>query len=166
MAKFTINGINYHSSKLPLFTQLHVARKLMPIMGSILEAFKPGMLDALVVKSPVTEDGAEGGNDQLPVDATADTLRNVTIAKLLTIVGDALSHLSVEDTEFIIGSCLSVVRREQKGAWAPIWNVAANSLQYDDLHLPQIVQIAVQVVQDSLGGFFPEGLIPLSQPDA
>lgn len=90
--------------------------------------------------------GAEGG-----VSATA-----------LPALAEAIAGLSDDDCEYVIGNCMGVVQRQSKGVWTPAWNATAKRAMYDDITMPVMLQIAMRVLMDALGGFLPA---PLSSLD-
>lgn len=77
----------------------------------------------------------------------------------LAPVAQAIAGLSDADCEYVLGTCLGVVQRQQGNAWANIWNASAKRPMFEDIDLPAMLQIAMHVLQDTLGGFF---LVPPS----
>lgn len=127
--EFEIKGVNYRASKLSVFDQLKVSRKLLPVLAGMLGDFQ-GIKAA-----------AQGGDV------------NKAIESALPKIADSLAEMSEEDTNAIIFPCLSVVARQNGKAWAPV--MVQGSLMFDDLDLMSMLQIVGRVVGDSLGNFLP-----------
>jgi hypothetical protein len=79
-------------------------------------------------------------------------------------IADAIARMSDADCDFILQSCLGVVQRQQGNAWSPVFAGAGKALMFDDIDLGVMLQIAVQVIQDNLGGFFQGGAAALNTP--
>jgi len=127
--EFEIKGVNYRASKLSVFDQLKVSRKLLPVLAGMLG-------DLQGVKA-----AAQGGDV------------NKAIESALPKIADSLAEMSEEDTNAIIFPCLSVVARQNGKVWAPV--MVQGSLMFDDLDLMSMLQIVGRVVGDSLGNFLP-----------
>ncbi|KAA6001397.1 phage tail assembly chaperone [Pantoea sp. M_5] len=127
--EFEIKGINYRASKLSVFDQLKVSRKLLPVLAGMLGDFQS-------IKS------ATQGGDVYKALETA-----------LPKIADSLAEMSEEDTNAIIFPCLSVVARQNGKVWAPV--MSQNELMFDDIDLMSMLQIVGRVVGDSLGNFLP-----------
>lgn len=56
-------------------------------------------------------------------------------------------NISDQDMDFAIGACMSVVRRRIEGdqGWAPMWR--DGQLAYQDLSMPEMVQVVWTVVE-------------------
>jgi len=127
--EFEIKGFNYRASKLSVFDQLKVSRKLLPVLAGMLGDFQ-GIKAA-----------AQGGDV------------NKAIESALPKIADSLAEMSEEDTNAIIFPCLSVVARQNGKVWAPV--MSQNELMFDDIDLMSMLQIVGRVVGDSLGNFLP-----------
>lgn len=127
--EFEIKGVNYRASKLSVFDQLKVSRKLLPVLAGMLGDFQ-GIKAA-----------AQGG----------DVYKALETA--LPKIADSLAEMSEEDTNAIIFPCLSVVARQNGKVWAPV--MVQGSLMFDDIDLMSMLQIVGRVVGDSLGNFLP-----------
>jgi len=127
--EFEIKGINYRASKLSVFDQLKVSRKLLPVLAGMLGDFQG-------IKA------ASQGGDVYKALETA-----------LPKIADSLAEMSEEDTNAIIFPCLSVVARQNGKVWVPV--MSQNELMFDDIDLMSMLQIVGRVVGDSLGNFLP-----------
>ncbi|ERM12573.1 hypothetical protein L585_20165 [Pantoea ananatis BRT175] len=136
--EFQIKGIDYRTSKLNVFEQLKVSRKLLPVLAGLLAEY--GSIRDMIPK--------KGGTDADPESYGA------ILEKVLPKVADQLAALSEEDTNAIIFPCLSAVsRRQDKNSWVPV--VRQNELMFDDIDLLSMLQMVGRVVGDSLGNFLP-----------
>jgi len=127
--EFEIKGVNYRASKLSVFDQLKVSRKLLPVLAGLLGDFQ-------ALKS------ATQGGDVYQALETA-----------LPKIAESLADMSEEDTNAIILPCLSVVARQNGKVWTPV--MSQNELMFDDIDLMSMLQIVGRVVGDSLGNFLP-----------
>lgn len=127
--EFEIKGVNYRASKLSVFDQLKVSRKLLPVLAGLLGDFQ-------ALKS------ATQGGDVYQALETA-----------LPKIAESLADMSEEDTNAIILPCLSVVARQNGKVWTPV--MSRNELMFDDIDLMSMLQIVGRVVGDSLGSFLP-----------
>ncbi|AMM17509.1 hypothetical protein AX768_25250 [Burkholderia sp. PAMC 28687] len=132
MIEFEIGGIEYRSGKLDTFKQLHVSRKIGPLVPKLLPAFA-----SIAAKK-------EGKNDI------------ALIAGALQPVADVMAEMSEADVEYIFSNCLAVVQRKQGKDWARVWNNGA--LMFDDIEMPMMIQITMKVIWDNLGAFI-QGLL-------
>lgn len=138
MTEFEINGVEFRSGKLDTFKQLHVSRKIAPLVPKVLPAF-----------AAITRRRKADGES---IDAENLGL----IAEAMQPVADVLAEMSDADVEFILSNCLSVVQRKQGKDWQPIWRNGA--IMFDDIELPLMIQITLKVIWDNLGGFI-QGLL-------
>jgi hypothetical protein len=136
--EFEIKGITYKAAKLDAFKQLHLSRKIAPVIPTLIPLYMAISKDADV-------------KDDLD-----------TLAKMLQPFADAIAGLSNDSTEYIMETCLSVVKRNQDGAWHAVWNVPGKVAMYDE-DIGTLLQICLKVIQDSLGAFI-QGLL-MSQQD-
>lgn len=137
--EFEVGGKRYRVGKLDAFKQLHLARKIGPIITKIAPQFASMQPAETEATGPVP----------LP---TAQSLGDVI--KLVDPVIQALSDLKEDDVNYIARLCLSVVQREEGvNSWIAPWNAAAGRLQFQDIELPELVEICVNVIQENLGRF-------------
>lgn len=147
MTEFEINGVQYRSGKLDTFKQLHVSRKIAPLVPKVLPAF------AAIAQA------------NRPAGAALGVANIDLIAKAIDPVTNVMAEMSDADVEYLFANCLAVVQRKQGKDWAPIWRNEA--LMFDDIELPQMTQIAMKVIWDNLGPFI-QGLLAkqsASNPD-
>lgn len=78
-------------------------------------------------------------------------------AAFLVPITEAVAQMSDADCDYILQACLGVVQRQQGTAWAPVFNAGNKALMFDDIDLGAMMQIAVKVIEENLGGFFRGG---------
>lgn len=69
-------------------------------------------------------------------------------------IAEALSRMSDEDTDYVLDHCLAVVTRQQGTQFAPV-AARGGALMFDDIDMPTMMQLAIAVIQENIGGFFP-----------
>lgn len=123
-----LKGFVYTIGKLDAFKKLHVARKLAPLLGAVTGMQKSGIA--------------------------------ASFEQFAGPIAQALAAMPDQEVEQVIGTCLAVVRRKlpRDAGWVPIWNTQAQAPQFEDIDLPEMLQLVFAVVQENLGGFLPESL--------
>ncbi len=151
MIEFELSGQKYRAGKLSAFEQLHLSRKIAPLLPKMLPVFAQiaSRRGAANGDEPSTED------HQPPPDLDA-------LADAFSPLAQALAEMPDADCEYVFASCLRVVSRLQAQAWASIWNTSAKSLMFDDIDLPVMTQMVVKVIADNLGPFM-QGLLAQAQ---
>jgi len=135
MVEFTIGQGQYRAGKLDARRQFHVARRIAPLVGQ-LQMLAPALAGKNI------EEMSE-----------AETAR--AFEQALIPFTEELSKMSDADCDYVLDACLSVVQRQQQGGgWQAIWNPRAGRMQFEDINVSEMMQIAGQVIMDSLGGFF------------
>lgn len=145
--EFDIGGQTYRAAKLDTFAQLHLSRKLSPVLTKLLPAFfrivqtgQRGVFASLADSL----NGAEARVDQQAIDELAAAIEPVAAV---------LGGMSDQDAEYVYATCLAVVLRNHAGNWAPVWNRQQATCMFDDIDLGVMTQIVARVTMDSLGGF-------------
>jgi hypothetical protein len=77
-------------------------------------------------------------------------------AELVSPIAEALAKMSDEDTDYVLDTCLMVVQRQQGEGWQNVM-VKGGGLMFQDIDLPTMLRLAVAVIQQNLGSFFPGG---------
>ncbi len=74
----------------------------------------------------------------------------------LSAMANAISKLSDEDANYCLFSLLKAITRAQKNGmgWGPV--CSANSLMYDDITMPVMLQLAWKSLQFNMSDFFLE----------
>lgn len=125
MSEITIAKMNYRIGKLDALQQFHVARRLAPILATM-----------GITLHQLSSGAGMSLEDFMPA---------------LGPVSEIMSQMSDADTNYIIFSCLAVTQREQSGKWAPVVN--GQSLMFQDLDLPAMMRLVVEVLKENLGDF-------------
>ncbi|GAL60294.1 hypothetical protein EV102420_34_00310 [Pseudescherichia vulneris NBRC 102420] len=136
--EFAINGVAYRTARLSVFEQLKVARKLLPLLASMVADFRTG-------QEKIGNHDSEGA-----------------VAAVLPKIASAVSSLNDDDVNAILFPCLSVVSREHMRGWVPVFQ--HGELAFDDIELLTLLQLVARVVADSLGNFL-QGL-PMDEKSA
>ncbi len=131
MEEIEIDGIRYRVGKLDALRQLHVSRRVAPVLAS------------MGISLAALREGA--------------TIRPEDMVTSLGPVAEVVSNMSDESVEYILSTCLSVVRRAQAGPgldqvlWAPVARGAQP--MFDDIDMPAMLRLVVAVLQQSLANF-------------
>lgn len=148
--QITIGNKNYTIGRLNALDQLHVSRKIAPIIPNLIpiisEVAKGGL--AKVIES------IESGKD--------DDIENLDLSNLdglstaLSPLMDAIAGMSEADTNYVIHKTLSVVHREGSVL------CRGESIMFDDLDMMQILPLVVAVIRKNLGNFIQDLLMKAS----
>ena len=148
--QITISGKNYTIGRLNALDQLHVSRKIAPIIPSLI---------------PIISEVAKGGLSQVieSMESGDDVeLENIDLKELdglssaLSPLMDVVAGMSEADTNLVIHKCLSVVIRD--GAVL----CRGESIMFDDLDMMQILPLVVAVIRKNLGNFIQDLLMKAS----
>ena len=131
MREFEAGDHTYRTDKLNVRDQLHLLRRLGPLVGPLIR---------LLLAEP------EGD----PAD---------NAARQIALIGpflDAFSQMPEGDVNYIVNQCLSVTKRRVGMNGSETWSncLVGGRDQFNDIDLPSLMQIAREVIQDNLGGFF------------
>lgn len=148
MAEFTVNGQSYRTAKIDAMRQFHLSRKIAPIIPALIPVF-----------TKLSESKKEEAAKPLSNDIAG-------MAHLFEPFAEAIAEMSDEVAEYVMGTCLSVVQRQQGTTWAPIWNERQKVCMFDDIDAGVMVQLAAYVVRESLGPFLAGLLSTSAQPQA
>lgn len=133
MNTVTLDNRQYSIGKLDVFQQFHVARRMAPLMMALLGAVRstPGSTDSV---------------PDVSLDATSGAL------------ADALSTMKEEDVNYVLYSCLSVVKVVENGnSLVGLYDKNSKMLRYSDITMQTMLALAINVIQDNLGSFFLSG---------
>jgi len=127
MNEFVVGGHTYKARKMDATTQLHVARRLSPLIGAFKDALPP-----------------RKGDEPL-------SLMDVKIEPLAA----ALAAMPDDVVDYVLSNTLSLVQRKMDGdrGWAPVWTSAAKRPMFDDIGMIEMLSICVRVVLDNIGPF-------------
>lgn len=123
-----IKGIPYQTGKLNPFQQLHVSRRLAPILMSM------GAAASVLLK---TEDKGKFME---------------AVVSCLGPLAEAFASMPEEDVNYVLTLCLSVCTRAEGPGWQKVMP-SPGHFQYADIDLAVMVQLVFAVVKDNLGNF-------------
>ena len=125
MREFEFKGNTYTIGKLSAFQQLHVARKVGPVITK--------MTETLVSLQRANADAMMGD--------------------LFPPAMEVVSHMSEADVNEVVCTCLSVVRRLDNGR--PQIVLQGMSPMYQDVDFTVLLQLTIEVCKENLATFFP-----------
>lgn len=133
---FEVGGNTYRVGRLNAIKQLHVVRRLAPLIGSLKGADLRGAMT--------------GG--------VTDEERAKQSAALMTVLeplAGAIAALSDDDTEYVLGACLMVCQRQAAGGlgWSAVWSEQAKRTMFDDITLTDMLTLVGRVIMQNLGDF-------------
>ena len=146
MLEFEVNGVQYRATKLSAMQQLHLTRRIAPLVPPLMPLF-------MKVARASQADGIEKNID--------------AIAALAGPLADGLAGMGDEQAEYVINTCLSVVKRHHDQNWAAVWNPTAKLPMFPDLNdIYTLLPIVMQVIRDNLGPFIQGILTGATPPEA
>lgn len=135
MIEFEVGGKKYQAGRLSVFDQMAVAKRLMPAIKNLVT---PEFINATRSKLE-SENGGEA---------------KIGVSAIVPAIADAIYSLKDEDAERIVRTSLKVVSRQNSGgAFSPLL-ASSGDLLFDDVSLPNMLQIAWKVIESHLGDFF------------
>jgi hypothetical protein len=84
--------------------------------------------------------------------AAAGKPESFTMLDALPIMTKIVGEMSDANWEYIVLSCLDVTARQQGQVWAKIR--AGGRMMFEDIQLPEMMQIVWSVLNDNLANFF------------
>ncbi len=127
-----IDGKEYKAGRLTSRQQLHVVRRIAPIVGKLVK-----------VSVGMTEEKLKA----LPDEVVLDTVFRPIV--------EALSEMTEKDVDYVVDLCLGACSRREGDQWAPVLHPENKRMMYDDIELPQMLQLCAMVIQGNLGRFLP-----------
>lgn len=135
MAEIELSGNRYSIGRLNAKQQFHLSRRIAPVLPPLI---------------PVYLRLAQGGTPLMDDPSS--------LGELLQPFTDGLAAMKDEDADYIMGVCLSVVQRQQNGAWANVWSTSQGVCMFQDMDLGVILPLIVRVITQNLGPFM-QGLL-------
>ena len=133
MIEFEINGQNYRANKLDAFKQLHLSRKIAPVVPTLIPIFMK-----LAKEGGLSEDIS-------------------SLGEVLEPFCEGIAAMSDDQAEYVIGTALSVVQRQNGSMWTAVWNSSSRVCMFDDMDLGAILRVVFKVIADNLGPFIQIG---------
>lgn len=161
-----VGGQKYRIGTLNARQQYHVARKLSPFVAAFIEV-------ASKAPPPVPEGEGEAKPDNVipfafkmgqPIPMTASGYAQ--LAGMIEPIGKALADMSMEDSDFVINTCLSAVTRWQGAGWANVIEVRTGQLMFADMQMPTMIHLVWEVIQENILSFFLSAAQPSPTPQA
>ncbi|WP_144156557.1 phage tail assembly chaperone [Paraburkholderia sp. BCC1885] len=84
----------------------------------------------------------------------ASGVKGGSVAGAIGPIIDHLSKMSDEDSDYVLDHCLSVVHRAQGNDWVKV-RAPNGALMFNDIELPQLINLTRAVLTENLRGFFP-----------
>ena len=136
-----IGGHDYSIGRLNALDQLHVSRKIAPIVPNIM---------------PILTEVAKGDLEKviasIETDENAELAGLEPLAKALEPFMEAIAKIPEEDVNYVIYKCLSVVKRNGSVV------CRGESIMFDDLDMNHLLPLTVAVIRTNLGNFI-QGLL-------
>lgn len=153
MEMIKINNQDYTIGRLNALDQLHVSRKISPIVPTVIPILTEVSKGGLAELFDSLDDSEELDLEKLK-DFKLDSLDGLSGA--LSPFTEALSSMSEEDTNYVITKCLSVVY----SSGSPL--AIKGSIMRDDLGMEQILPLVIAVIRTNLGNFI-RGMLTKAQ---
>lgn len=138
MTEFTIGPHTYRTIALAPRLQLHVVRRMAPVITSLLGA----------VQGLTLSFGADG-EIALPKDGAGETVN--PFASLST-AADVLAQMADKDVDYVMDTLLGAAQRQSGTSWAPVM-VNGVCMFSADLDLAAMLRISWEVGKANLSGF-------------
>lgn len=148
MLEFSIGAHKYKARKLDTMKQWGVARRIAPVVTKVMDPALLKRAAAVLQNTP----GDENNHAAQNLDAFLEL-----IAATAQPFMDGLAEMGDEDSEYVINTCAATVQREQPTGWADI-NPGGRGLMFDDIDLPELIQIVVRVILGNVANFSPASL--------
>lgn len=133
MEPITVDEQQYQIGRLNPMMQFHVARKILPILT------RAGLsLSTLKALSSENEDKAS---------------KDEALVAIMGPATEVLASMPTEDVDFVLATCLGVVKRRSGDGWAPVW-VHGAGLAFVDINMIAMIRLVVEVIKENMGGFF------------
>ena len=130
----TINGVEYQIGKLGAFEQLHVGRKLAPLLAHAIPAL----------------------GELAMIEGTEASISTLLLTSAAIPLADVLCRMSKEDVDFVVNECLAVCQRKQTKGWAKVL-AQGGTLMFQDIEADTLIALTKSVIEVSLARFFPTG---------
>ncbi len=127
-----IDKVSYRIGKLNAFEQLHISRRIAPILTALGSGIKAA-----------------------PSSINQEDLIDMIVAGVLTPAAVSLAAMPDEEVNYVLFGCLRKVQRREGDAWAELCApTGGNALMYD-IDLPTMLKLVASVLGVNLGNFLP-----------
>lgn len=150
LLEFEIDGIKFRAEKLSAIQQLHLSRKVAPLL--------PPMAPLVVQAQKKLED-KEKSSKETNKDDTEFTIDDImSLVELAQPFADALADMEDKDIEKIFLLTLTSVKVQtdaSRDVWMPLWIPGANRpAGFEQLNdLSRLLPIIIRVIIHNLGNF-------------
>lgn len=135
-----IDNINYSVGKLNPLKQFHLVRRLVPLLAKSSEGI-----------AALQAGGSQSAGD---------------LSRMLLPMVDELARMPDAEAEYIIFTCLSVVKRDTGASgFAPVLS-SSNDLMFQDMTMEIMLKLVVEVIKVNLSGFFAGLGGPIESPSS
>jgi hypothetical protein len=145
MSDIEISGQAYRCGRMSTRTQLHVVKRLIPVMQGLLPLFQSATQHRLI--------SDENG-------VMVPDFSSVSIVEALAALSNTVSMLSDDDADYILDAALDCVHWRQGQRWVPLRGPGRILLNSDADDLATQLRLLWEVLTQSLGNFSVETLLP------
>lgn len=140
MIEFDMDGGHYRLEKPNAMQQLHLSRKLAPLLPAL----------APVVDRMLQElRGKNSGEFAKVIEG-----KLLDLAQLAQPFADQLANMKDEDAEYVFDLCLGCTWVQHDGNWIKFWVKGAKMPSVKELNDPSImIKLVLRVIRESLGNF-------------
>jgi hypothetical protein len=147
VVEFEIDGRSFRFDKPSAMEQLHLTRKLAPLMPALAPVF-----------DRIRQDFKDGRNIDDDLLALADLAQSFA---------DQLAAMKNEDAEYVFDVCLSCLWLKRGDNWAAFWAKQAHTPMDKDCNDPALLlRLVLRVLKESLGNFIAGFLTNAQEPEA
>ncbi len=150
MSEVEIDGMTFLCNKLPTRKQLHVAKRILPVLKGLQPLFAGG-----------NQRLVSGGNGVNPMQVVPD----ISIIDGLAALTDTLGMMPDSDMDFIVDNCLDMVKWKQGDRWMPLRQGSAMMVQAVSDDLATQLRLVWEVLNESLSSFSLEKLLNSPNPN-
>lgn len=130
------NGAQYRIDSLSVFQQLHLVRKVSPLVGPLM-----GVME-------------DFGEDTIDIDMAMRHIDPLT---------EQLAGLNDSTVEYVVDTALSHLKRYKDGGYYAVWS--GGQFMYQDLGGQDALILTYKVLVDQLGPFM-QGLLPSGEQES
>lgn len=152
--ELVLGANTYDIGKLNVTQQFHVARRLAPAIWALSRSAASVLKEAMPEGVALTMDNVVKGLKGLEDGA----LVGAVISAAGPLV-DVMAHMSDADTEYVINTCLSVCSRQAGQGWQILY-VPGSGFTFQDMSLPEMLQLVIAAIRANLANFTPAPAIP------
>lgn len=157
----TLGENTYSIGKLSAMQQWHVTRRLAGAIAAAIGDDKDALADLMNRPKAKSDDAPAPAAEADPAAAPAETVEKELSpeaaqvkGRLFSMVMRGVSAMSDADSEFVIITSLSAVKRRRSGGQG--WDKVADGsdIMFDDLDMTDMIALTFYVMWGSLAGFF------------